>query len=54
MYLYGAVRSSEESFISRCCHREGPLDKSLCDASLPPKDKDVDTVLWFCKKMNDD
>lgn len=52
-YLYGAVRSSEESFVSRCCHRQGPLDKSLCDASLPPTDKDVDTVLLFCKTMND-
>lgn len=36
MYLYGTVWSSEESLISRCGHRKGPFDKSLCDASLAP------------------
>lgn len=39
MYLYGAVWSSEQSFISRCCHRKGPLDESLCDSSLAPEDE---------------
>lgn len=45
-YLYGTVWSSEESLIGGCGHREGPLDKSLCDAPLAPSMSTVLRLLW--------